>query len=258
MTHPVLQLTGVSKRFGGVQALQDIDLVGRAGEVHGLIGPNGAGKSTLIACITGVNRIDAGEIRLRGNRIESLPAHRRARLGIARTFQKIRLAQQLTVFENVAAGLAARRFARASGWWSMLAPLSSARIAEPVEQALLASGIADLADETVASLPYGKRHFVELARNLVAEPDVILLDEPASGLTDDERERLSVLVRQLARRGTLVILVEHDLDLVGRSCDTVTVIEHGRLIFNGAPAEAQENEAVIRAYLGSAKLARNA
>jgi len=256
MTRPVLQLTGVSKRFGGVQALQDIDLAGRGGEVHGLIGPNGAGKSTLIGCITGVNRIDAGEIRLGDSRIDTLPVHRRARLGIARTFQKIRLAQQLTVFENVAAGLAARRFAKASGWWDVLAPLSSARICEPVEQALLATGIADLADEPVASLPYGKRHFVELARNLVAEPSVVLLDEPASGLTDDERDRLSALVRQMARRGTLVILVEHDLELVGRLCDTVTVIDYGRRIFNGTPAQAQESDVVIRAYLGSAKLAR--
>lgn len=258
MSIPMLQLRGVSKRFGGIQALQNIDLVGQAGEVHGLIGPNGAGKSTLIGCITGVNRIDGGEIRLRGDRIEQLPVHRRARLGVARTFQKIRLAQQLTVFENVATGLCAKRFATASGWRGVLAPLSSRAIAEPVEDALVATGIADLADEKVASLPYGKRHFVELARNLVAEPDVILLDEPATGLTDDEREHLSMLVRQMAERGTLVILVEHDLNLVGRLCDTVTVIEYGRRIFNGTPAEAQDDEAVVRAYLGSAKLAKEA
>lgn len=256
MTNPVLQLAGISKQFGGVKALQDIDLIGRAGEVHGLIGPNGAGKSTLISCITGVNRVDTGQIRLRGNRIDTLPVHRRARLGIARTFQKIRLMQQLTVFENVAAGLSAKRFERVSGWFSVLAPLSSAAISEPVESALEAAGISDLANEKVASLPYGKRHFVELARNLVAQPDVVLLDEPATGLTDEERQRLSTLVRRMAQGGTLVLLVEHDLDLVGRLCDTVTVIEYGRKIFNGTPSEAQDNEAVVRAYLGSAKLAK--
>jgi ABC-type branched-subunit amino acid transport system ATPase component len=254
--NPVLQLAGISKHFGGVKALQDIDFIGRAGEVHGLIGPNGAGKSTLISCITGVNRIDSGEIRLRGDRIDALPVHKRARLGIARTFQKIRLMQQLTVFENVAAGLSSKRFERMSGWFSVLAPLSSAAIAEPVESALEAAGISDLANEKVASLPYGKRHFVELARNLVAQPDVVLLDEPATGLTDEERLRLSALVRQMAQRGTLVVLVEHDLDLVGRLCDTVTVIEYGRKIFDGTPSEAQDNEAVVRAYLGSAKLAK--
>ena len=256
MTDPVLQLAGISKRFGGVQALQDVDLVGRAGEVHGLIGPNGAGKSTLISCITGVNRIDSGQIHLRGQRIDALPVHSRARLGIARTFQKIRLMQQLTVFENVAAGLSAKRFGRASGWLGVLAPLSSAAITGPVERALEVAGIADLADVKVDSLPYGKRHFVELARNLVAQPDVVLLDEPATGLTDDERQRFSALVCQMAQQGTLVLLVEHDLDLVGRLCDTVTVIEYGRRIFDGTPAEAQDNEAVVRAYLGSARLAQ--
>jgi branched-chain amino acid transport system ATP-binding protein len=254
LTGPVLQLSGISKHFGGVKALQDVDLIGRAGEVHGLIGPNGAGKSTLISCITGVNRIDTGQIHLRGDRIDALPVHSRARLGIARTFQKIRLMQQLTVFENVAAGLAARRFGRKSGWRGVLAPLSSAGIAGPVASALEAAGISDLANEKVASLPYGKRHFVELARNLVAQPDVVLLDEPATGLTDEERQRLSALVRQMAQRGTLVLLVEHDLELVGRLCDTVTVIEYGRRIFNGTPAQAQEDEAVVRAYLGSARL----
>jgi branched-chain amino acid transport system ATP-binding protein len=254
VTGPVLQLSGISKHFGGVKALQDVDLIGRAGEVHGLIGPNGAGKSTLISCITGVNRIDTGQIHLRGDRIDALPVHRRARLGIARTFQKIRLMQQLTVFENVAAGLAARRFGRKSGWFGVLAPLSSAGIAGPVVSALEAAGISDLANEKVASLPYGKRHFVELARNLVAQPDVVLLDEPATGLTDEERQRLSALVRQMAQRGTLVLLVEHDLELVGRLCGTVTVIEYGRRIFNGTPAQAQEDEAVVRAYLGSARL----
>jgi branched-chain amino acid transport system ATP-binding protein len=256
VTDPVLRLSGISKHFGGVKALQDVDLIGRAGEVHGLIGPNGAGKSTLISCITGVNRIDTGQIHLRGDRIDALPVQRRARLGIARTFQKIRLMQQLTVFENVAAGLAAKRFERLSGWLGVLAPLSSAAIASPVEDALEAAGISDLANEKVASLPYGKRHFVELARNLVAQPDVVLLDEPATGLTDDERQRLSALVRQMAQRGTLVLLVEHDLELVGRLCDTVTVIEYGRRIFNGTPAQAQEDEAVVRAYLGSARLGK--
>ena len=253
-----LVLQGICKRFGGVQALEDVDLVGRAGQVHGLIGPNGAGKSTLIGCITGVNPIDRGEIRLDGRRIEGLPLYRRARLGVARTFQKIRLAQDLSVFENVSVGLAAPRFATGTGWFRSLASLAAPAISDPVDAALELTGLQDIAHLPVASLPYGRRHFVELARALVSRPSVILLDEPATGLTDAERERLSTLVRQVAAEGALVILVEHDLALVGRLCDCVTVIEYGRRIFHGTTAAAQRDPAVIRAYLGSGQFVTEA
>jgi ABC-type branched-subunit amino acid transport system ATPase component len=256
MTTPILEIKGVSKDFGGVKALQGIDLVGIRGEVHGLIGPNGSGKSTLIGCITGVNRIEKGEILFRGQRIDRMSVHRRARLGIARTFQKIRLAQQLTVFENVAAALAACWFTSLSGYLRIFTSLSSKDIANPVYAALEAVGIAELAREQVASLPYGKRHFVELARALVSRPAVILLDEPASGLTEVERETLAALVRRIASSGVLVVLVEHDLELVGRLCDRVTVIEYGRRIFHGNPTDAQQDPQVVRAYLGSSKFAR--
>jgi len=251
----ILELRGVSKRFGGVQALQAVDFVGTAGEVHGLIGPNGAGKSTLIGCITGVNRIDSGEISLRGRRIDGLPVHRRARLGISRTFQKIRLAQPLTVFDNVAIGLAPQQLARASGYLSLFMPRSLARLSETVGDALEAAGIASLAGETVASLPYGTRHFVEIARALVGGPHILLLDEPATGLTEAERVRLGALVRRVAAGGRLVVLVEHDLALVGKLCDRVTVLEYGRTIFTGTPVEAQDNAQVVTAYLGSARFA---
>jgi ABC-type branched-subunit amino acid transport system ATPase component len=258
MTTPILEINGVSKDFGGVKALQCVDLVGLCGEVHGLIGPNGAGKSTLIGCITGVNQIDKGEILFRGQRIDRMSVHRRARLGIGRTFQKIRLAQQLTVFENVAAALAARWFTGLSGYLHIFTSLSSNEIADPVYAALEAVGIAELAREQVGSLPYGKRHFVELARALVSRPEAILLDEPATGLTDAEREALTKLVRRIAASGALVVLVEHDLELVGRLCDRVTVIEYGRRIFNGNPTDAQQDPQVVRAYLGSSRFAREA
>jgi ABC-type branched-subunit amino acid transport system ATPase component len=256
MTTPILEIKSVSKGFGGVKALQGVDLIGLPGEVHGLIGPNGAGKSTLIGCITGVNTIDDGEILFRGRRIDRLSVHRRARLGIARTFQKIRLSQQLSVFENVASALASRWFRHPSGYLRVFTPVSSKKISGPVCEALEAVGIAALAHEQVASLPYGKRHFVELARVLVGQPDVILLDEPATGLTDAERETLMTLVRRIAANGALVVLVEHDLELVGRLCDRVTVIEYGRKIFNGTPLEAQQDPLVVKAYLGSSKFAR--
>ena len=253
----MIELRGISKRFGGVQALDAVDLVGLSGEVHGLIGPNGAGKSTLVGCITGVNGIDAGEMTFRGRRIDGLAVHRRARLGIARTFQKIRLAQELTVFENVAIGLAAERLSGMSRYLRLLTALSTSGIAQKVHSALEAAGIVDAADSAVASLPYGTRHFVEVARALVARPDVLLLDEPATGLTEVERRRLSALVRRVAGSGCFVLLVEHDLELVGELCDRVTVIDYGRRIFTGTLAEAQGDPTVVAAYLGSAKFAKD-
>jgi branched-chain amino acid transport system ATP-binding protein len=254
MADAVLELRGISKRFGGVQALQLVDLVSRPGQVHGLIGPNGAGKSTLIGCITGVNRIDAGEIVFRGRRIEHLPVHQRARLGIGRTFQTIRLAPDLTVFENVAIGLAAQNLGSISRSRRVATSISSAHVADPVRQALDLAGITEAAGLRVASLPYGTRHFVEIARALVARPAVLLLDEPATGLADLERRRLGALVRRIAESGSAVILVEHDLALVGELCDRLTVIDYGRRIFTGTPGEAQRDDGVIKAYLGSATL----
>jgi branched-chain amino acid transport system ATP-binding protein len=254
-TDAILELRGISKRFGGVQALQSVDLVGRAGDVHGLIGPNGAGKSTLVGCISGVNPIDAGEIVFRGRRIKHLPVHERARLGIGRTFQTIRLAPELTVFENVAIGLAAQRLSGISRYRRVAASMSAASVAGPVRQALDLTGIGDASDRRVASLPYGTRHFVEIARALVARPEVLLLDEPATGLADLERRRLGLLVRRVSDSGAAVVLVEHDLALIGELCDRVTVIDYGRRIFTGTPADAQRDDGVIKAYLGSATLA---
>ena len=245
-----LELQGVSKRFGGLQALSEISLVVEPGEVLGLIGPNGAGKSTLVACITGVLRTDAGVIRFQGSDIHALPPHRRARRGIGRTFQKVRLADQLTVYENVAAGLASRWFASSRGWLSVLRPLSAHTVAEAVGRTLERVGLADVAGAVVKSLPFGRRHFVEIARAIVSEPKLLLLDEPATGLTEPERERLSTLVRDIAAQGCALVLIEHDLELVGRLCDRVTVINHGRRIFSGTPAAAQGDPEVIRAYLG--------
>src|SRR6201996_6650025 len=166
----VLELSAVSKRFGGLQALSSISLAIAPGEVLGLIGPNGAGKSTLVSCITGVLRIDGGAIRFEDRDIQGLPPHRRARRGIARTFQKVRLADQLTVFENVAAGLASRWFAKTFGWSSVLQPLSANSVVQAVNRTLDLGGLGDVANIAVKSFPFGRRLFVEIARAMVSEP----------------------------------------------------------------------------------------
>jgi branched-chain amino acid transport system ATP-binding protein len=250
----VLELSGVSKRFGGLQALSEISLSVAPGEVLGLIGPNGAGKSTLVSCITGVLRIDGGTIRFGDGDIELLPPHRRARRGIARTFQKVRLADQLTVYENVAAGLASQWFAHAGGWRQVLRPLSSASIAQAVNRTLDRVGLGEVAGSIVKSLPFGRRHFVEIARAIVSEPKLLLLDEPATGLTEQERERLAALVQDIAAQGCAQMLIEHDLELVGRLCHRVTVINQGHHVFTGTPAAAQREPEVVRAYLGMNQL----
>jgi branched-chain amino acid transport system ATP-binding protein len=250
----VLGLSGVSKRFGGLHALSELSLSVSPGEVLGLIGPNGAGKSTLVSCITGVLRIDGGTIRFQDRDIQRLPPHRRARRGIARTFQKVRLADQLTVYENVAAGLASHWFAQSSGWLSVFRPLSAASVAEPVNRTLERVGLGDVSGAVVKSLPFGQRHFVEIARAIVSEPKLLLLDEPATGLTERERERLAALVKDIAARGCAQILIEHDLELVGRLCNRVTVINQGHHIFTGSPAAAQRDAEVVRAYLGMNQL----
>jgi branched-chain amino acid transport system ATP-binding protein len=246
----VLDLTRVSKRFGGLQALSEVSLSVSPGEVLGLIGPNGAGKSTLVSCITGVLRIDGGTIRFQDSDIQRLPPHRRARRGIARTFQKVRLADQLTVYENVAAGLASHWFAGASGWSSVFRPLSAPGIAQAVNRTLERVGLGDVAGASVKSLPFGQRHFVEIARAIVSEPDLLLLDEPATGLTETERERLAALVKDIAAQGCAQLLIEHDLELVGRLCHRVTVINQGHHVFTGTPMAAQSEPEVVRAYLG--------
>jgi branched-chain amino acid transport system ATP-binding protein len=250
----VLELTGVSKRFGGLQALSELSLSVSPGEVLGLIGPNGAGKSTLVSCITGVLRIDGGTIRFQDSDIQRLPPHRRARRGIARTFQKVRLADQLTVYENVAVGLASRWFAGSSGWRQVFRPLSATGIAQAVNRTLERVGLGDVSSAVVKSLPFGQRHFVEIARAIVSEPDLLLLDEPATGLTEPERERLAALVQDIAAQGCAQMLIEHDLELVGRLCHRVTVINQGHHVFTGTPAAAQREPEVVRAYLGMNQL----
>jgi branched-chain amino acid transport system ATP-binding protein len=238
----LLRVEHVSVRFGGVQALDDVSLSVRAGRVHGLIGPNGAGKTTLFNVITGLAKPAAGRVALDGRDITRTGPHRRARLGMARTFQRLELFSSLTVRENVqvAADTAKPIWRRQQEATFVVA------------SALARAGLDSVADERVEALPIGTARLVELARALATEPRILLLDEPASGLDSRDTSTLGELLVGLARDGLAVLLVEHDMSLVMTHCDSIDVMDRGRVIASGASDEVQSSPAVRDAYLGVA------
>ncbi len=242
---PVLEVAGVSVRFGGVAALNDVSLEVHSGEVTGLIGPNGAGKTTLFNVVSGLQRPDRGSVRIAGVDVTNLGPHRRARQGLARTFQRLELFGTLSAADNVRVGLEARR-ARGSHQEEDGAPHTSAAATALLERV----GVSGVAAEPVNALSTGTARLVELARALAIDPRVLLLDEPCSGLDDRETAGLGTLLRALATEGRAVLLVEHDMDLVLEICDVVHVLDFGEVIASGAPSEVRADPAVQAAYLG--------
>ena len=238
-----LEIDQVSVRFGGLAALSDVSLSAHEGSITGLIGPNGAGKTTLFNVVTGMQRPSAGAVRLDGRDLRELPSHRRARLGLGRTFQRLELFGTLTVAENI--GVAASIARRG------LMGSKSREIREIREELLERLGLPSLAGRRADTLPTGTGRLVELARALAVRPRVLLLDEPAAGQDTDETERFSLVLRSLAADGLAILLVEHDMDLVMRVCDTVVVLDFGLVICDGTPATVQANTDVQAAYLGS-------
>lgn len=248
---PFLVLEGVSRHFGGVHAIKDVDLSIGRGELLGIIGPNGAGKTTLFNLISGFVRPSAGRIRFKGKRIDGWAAHRIAHLGISRTFQNLRVFPDLTVFDNVAAGaIGALGFAP---WHAFMGGGRGAAITRRTWQALEKVGLADRAEDAVTTLPYGRRKYLEIARALATQPDLLILDEPAAGLNEPETAELAGFVRQLNESGLTVLLVEHDMGLVMGTCRRVVVLAAGRKIADAAPAQVRADAAVQLAYLGSAE-----
>ena len=248
----VLEVREVTVRFGGLTALDAVSLAVPPRHVLGVIGPNGAGKTTLLNVLCGFIRPDAGEVRYGGRRHDVRP-HRLAGLGVARTLQGVGLYAGLTALENVMVGATCRASA---GFWSALISLPRASrdertLRDMAVAALHRVGAADAAQARPSELPYGMRKRVALARALVAKPGLILLDEPASGLDESELAELGRLIRDLATEGSLVV-VEHHMDLMMSVCDTLVVLDFGKVIATGTPREVQDNPAVTAAYLGTA------
>jgi branched-chain amino acid transport system ATP-binding protein len=246
-----LIVRGVTVRFGGVVALEDVSMEVEGGEVLGVIGPNGAGKTTLFNVICGFVAADTGTISWRGQSARSMRPHRLTDLGIARTLQGVGLFERLTVLENVMAG--AERFRRARLPAALLALPRSDRdereLRDRAHAALARLGCLDYERQLPAELPYAVRKRVALARALVAEPELLMLDEPAGGLAGEDLAKLSALVSEL-RGHVTVMVVEHHMDFVMSVCDRVVVLDFGRVIAQGTPAQIKQDAGVLEAYLG--------
>ena len=251
----ILSIENVAVHFGGLVAISDLTFTVGEGEIVGLIGPNGAGKTTAFNVFTGFLKPTSGAVRYRGTSLNGLKPHEIAGLGLVRTFQRTSVFQNNSVFENVLIGL--HRRGRSTVWDTLLA-LPRERIAErefvaKAQEILGLVGLQGRAAELAGALPYGEQRLLGIALALAAQPSMLLLDEPVSGMNPSESAKVMKLVETIRASGVAILLVEHDMPMVMRVCDRIVVLNYGRIIAEGSPAEIQRHPDVIRAYLGEGK-----